>query len=290
MIGSDKHQKNKDKDKGSSMKRKMKKTKRNKQGKSNQVRPSFGITCFSEYVDIGVTNYMKCNTTDLINDPIRTGCSSLSTTSGFNGVTPLNELECRSISEDERVAARCCQPTPNTKYENSTWRTHVSRVRMVGATCLSVGCNDNQILTGCAGAQSADDGFGGVQLSKKQQCKVQKNGDEDALLVHAICTEQEDPDFELKCQTVTADKAEYDGTEWLSTVQCPASSVMFDCGSFLEDRINECTFSLTNHNDDALSGEYYYWQHSEVNKGKVYCKAVGDSEKVRAQATCCKLA
>ena len=137
-------------------------------------------------------------------------------------------------------------------------------------------------------AQSEPFGLGGVQMTKQQQCKVQKNGDEKALMVHAICTEQIKSDYTLNCQFVKAKDAKKgdDESDYLSSVQCPAGTVMFDCSSFLQDRIDECTFSITQ-NIDSLIGEYYFWQQTETNKGKVYCRAVGSSAKVRSQATCC---
>jgi hypothetical protein len=70
---------------------------------------------------------------------------------------------------------------------------------------------------------------------------------------------------------------------YYSEVQCPIDTGMFDCTSYLRGRIEECAAS---DNLDSLFGEFYY---KDQPRSKVTCRAVGGSDKVRAQATCCEL-
>merc|ERR1712019_152425 len=71
--------------------------------------------------------------------------------------------------------------------------------------------------------------------------------------------------------------------DYVSSVQCPVEYTMFDCSSYLEGTIGEC---MNSDNEDVLYGEYYF---REKLRSKSYCKAVGETADVRAQAVCCGL-
>jgi len=286
-------------DYGSGMSTKRQRKKEGKDKFSNQNRPTFGISCYTEYTEVGVTNSNMCNPTRKIANPIRTGCSSLSAGGELSGVTMVNEFECASPNENERVSARCCQPTPDTEYVSSAWSV-TAREKKKKDTCLDIGCHDGEVLTGCSGTSTgkgkkseeeeleADYGmapmsaFGGTKLFKNE-CTVQQSGT-DTLFVQAMCAKQEeDATFSLDCQAVNAEGALREGDDFVSSVQCPVDYTMFDCSSFHETAIGMCVDS---DNTDQLFGEYYF---KEKAKSKAFCKAVSESAEVRAQAICCGL-
>jgi len=257
-----------------------------------QSRPTYGISCYTEYTEVGVTNSNMCNPTRKISNPIRTGCSSLSAGGVFSGVSMADEFACVSSNENERVSARCCQPTPKTDYATSGW-TVSSREKKRTDTCVDIGCHDGEVLTGCAGASTdmgleADYGmsssasaFGGTKMFKNE-CNVQQSGSE-SLLVQAMCAKQSNPTYTLSCQAVSAEDALMENDDYVSSVQCPVEYTMFDCSSYLEGTIGEC---MKSDNEDVLYGEYYF---REKLRSKSYCKAVGETADVRAQAVCCGL-
>ena len=210
------------------------------------------------------------------------------------GVSAENDLECTSTSSSERVSARCCQPTPNTEYENSAWLMSTSGAEHYEAKCLHVGCREGDVLTGCSGAQSEESAFGGAQMSQNE-CNVQRNGVDGSLVVEGLCAQQPDSEYSLTCDSIIGGDAELneDG-QYVSSAQCGGSLVMFDCSSFIGNgRMDQCDEKNNNNllnrnvfNEDTLFGEYYY---RETLQSKVMCKAVGNSANVKAQATCCKL-
>ena len=160
-------------------------------------------------------------------------------------------------------------------------------------TCLNIGCHDGEVLTGCAGSQSENEVYGGTKLFKNE-CNVQRKSAHGDLVVNAMCAKQMDTDYTLDCQAVHAHGAEMMGGDYVSTVQCPVEYTMFDCNSFMDDRIGECSGSQNllsaeyhgSSDDSLLSGEYYY---RSKKRSKYVCKAVGASDAVRAQAVCCGL-
>merc|ERR1712228_723931 len=107
------------------------------------------------------------------------------------------------------------------------------------------------------------------------------------VVANAMCAKQSGGDYVLDCQAVNSDSSymapKDTGVGYGSKVQCPVDYVMFDCSAFVEGVIDECSATS---NDDFLTGEFYY---KEKKRSKSYCKALGDSEYVRAQAVCCGL-
>jgi len=151
--------------------------------------------------------------------------------------------------------------------------------------CTSVGCASNHALIGCTGTSISSgqySEFGGVQ-NNGNVCRAQRNNLDGSMTVGAMCASQPEDGHQLKCASVYAMTAKAEGPKHVSSVQCPVETVMFDCTSYLRGRIEDCADS---ENTDYLFGEYYY---KKRRKSKVYCKAVGSSDKVRAQATCCEL-
>ena len=153
------------------------------------------------------------------------------------------------------------------------------------AGCLSVGCGRDQDLIGCTAAQSDMSGIGGVQ-NMGNVCTAQRYGDDGDLSVSAMCADQPLDGHELRCESVASMDAEKDDDSgnYVSSVQCPVKTVMFDCNSFLNGRTSDCTTPSAN--TGSLFGECYY---KKRKKSKVYCIATGDNKSVRAQATCCEL-
>jgi len=247
-----------------------------------------GITCYSVYAAGGRSvGAQKCLPTRRISNPIRTGCSAYD---GFDfvGSRVDGDIGCASDSSTANVAARCCQPTPNTEYEGADWVVSVQTVEDADEGCASVGCAPNHASIGCTAntvESKSDPGyseFGGVQ-NDANACRAQRNKLNGGMTVGAMCASQPVDGHKLKCEAVYSMTAVRSFPSYYSEVQCPTDTVMFDCTSYLRGRIEDCADS---ENTDRLYGEYYY---KDRPKSKVFCKAIGGSDKVRAQATCCEL-
>jgi len=158
--------------------------------------------------------------------------------------------------------------------------------------CLSVGCTGNQDLIGCYG-EASEGPLGGIQ-NDGNVCRAQRgassyveaDGPSSAnLVVGALCADQPQDGHTLKCQKAEAMSAELnDDGKYVSSVQCERGTVMFDCNSFLRGPIDSCHAFSTN--EHTLFGENY---RLVTRKSKIYCDAFGDSQSVRAGATCCAL-
>merc|ERR1712130_168382 len=150
----------------------------------------------------------------------------------------------------ERVTARCCQPRPGTDYEEYS--------------------------------------FGGAQIISNTECRAQREGKNGVISADAICADQpEESDYDLRCMATNSDNAYYDNDfgVYISNVQCPKGTAMFDCTSFIKGRTEDCGGDPSLQNDEILMGEYY---RKDTKKSKVYCEAKADTDKVRVQATCCE--
>jgi len=253
-----------------------------------QNRPSASITCFTQYSETGNTNAQKCLSTRKIDNPIRTGCSARhqkAAFSLFSGAFPVGTTGCESTSRDDIVSARCCQPTPDSEYEGADWAVNaVTNVLSSEAGCISVGCEHSQVSIGCSIKQSGlNSGLGGVQ-NEGNVCKGQRYGNIGDLSVGAMCADQPQDGHTLRCESVMSMDAKLNGETYESKVQCPIGTVMFDCNSFLNGRMSDCTEPSANTGE--LFGEYYY---KKRRRSKVFCMANGDNQSLRAQATCCEL-
>lgn len=259
------------------------------EGKKNKIqnRPSRAITCYTAYSDFGETDVQHCEPTKKISNPIRTGCSSLSDvdlSAGVTGAVPVGANGCASAVQTERVSARCCQPTPGCGYESSAWTVSPAESSSSELGCTSAKCETGQSLIGCSGSTTEMSEFGGVQ-NNGNECRGQRNGADGDLKIGAMCADQPEGSAELKCQYVDAmdsQLADHLGN-YISQVECPVKTVMFDCNSFLNGRIDNCA---TSSNTATLFGEYYL---KFMPKMKVQCTASANSQSVRAQATCCEL-
>jgi len=188
------------------------------------------------------------------------------------------------------VAARCCQPTPDTEYEGADWVVSIqTEVDEDALGCVSTeSCGHNQAMIGCTGNVVKDDEvtedtmYGGVQ-NDGNTCRAQSSNMLGGMTVGAMCASQPEDGHQLKCEAVYSMTATRQFPSYYSEVQCPIDTVMFDCTSYLRGRIEDCSDS---ENTDNLYGEYYY---KDRPKSKVVCKEIGGSDKVRAQATCCEL-
>lgn len=271
-------------------------------GGSNQNRPSRGITCYTKYSVRGNTNAQKCLGAGKIVNSIRTGCSSLNFKSELSGVITVGTTGCESPNPKDMVTARCCQPTPGTEFENAAWVVTTPEVTNKTTPCAAVGCVGNQDLVGCYG-KVAGAPIGGVQ-NDGNKCRAQRgaapydveadesaapmqpdSGSSSELLVGALCADQPQDGHTLKCQkTESLSAALNDDGKYVSSVQCDQGAVMFDCNSFLRGPIDSC--AALSANGHKLFGENYRLVR---RRSKIYCDAFGDSQAVRAGATCCEL-
>merc|ERR1712154_196788 len=233
------------------------------------MRKSVGITCYTMYSEVGDTANQKCEPTKTIKKPIRTGCSSLGSGTDIMGVAAFGDLACKSKSENERVSARCCQPTPDTRYKRSGFAVTAVQYQEGDNMCTSVECpNDDDVMVGCGGTTSAS-GFGGAQVSigSADICKVQAmgGGRDGFVTADALCAAQPTRgNYNLQCRSYMSGGSIATSDGFSSSIQCPKGKVMFDCTSFIQRRMEECdnTKSFLLHADggmdtsnDVLNGE-----------------------------------
>lgn len=256
-------------------------------------RKSIGITCYTEYREFGKTGNQKCKPTRKIAHPIRTGCSSLGSGLDILGTFPMGSDACRSHSEHERISARCCQPTPGTVYEDASFVvSHQFETEETGK-CASTECGAEEIMVACQGSlseskksESVASGFGGALTVSNSECRVQRDGGEGSITADALCAAQPaSDDFNLRCFAVNSGDAIADEDGFVSSVQCPRGKVMFDCTSYINRRTDDCDGEPVLESEDLLNGEYFFKANP---RSKVFCEGVGDSNKVRVQATCCE--
>lgn len=263
------------------------------------MRKSFGITCYNMYTEVGTTNVQSCepNTSKDVTKPIRTGCSSLGSGTDITGSVPFGPLGCKAKSANERVTARCCQPTPNTRYKRSSFKVSIATNQEMDDKCTSVTCpNADDQLVGCSGSTSAT-GWGGAQADGDGVCRTQsqQGGINGFVTANAMCAAQPTKgNYNLRCRQYNSGGSIATSDGFSSSIQCPKGNVMFDCTAFIQRRMEECdgTKSFLLHEEgnmdtsnDVLNGEYYF---KETKASKAFCEGVGDSDKVRVQAICCQ--
>merc|ERR1712129_105199 len=109
---------------------------------------------------------------------------------------------------------------------------------------------------GCQGSISASkketvsaSGFGGALTVSNSECKVQRDGAFGSVSADALCAAQPVAgNFNLRCFAVNSGEAKEES-------------------------------------NDFLNGEYFF---KASPRSKVVCEGVGDSNKVRVQASCCE--
>ena len=182
-------------------------------------------------------------------------------------------------------------------YKKSSYK--VSIKSSTEEKCTSVTCSDDEIMVGCQGS-TKQSGLSGAQTISNSECKVHSSMADGKVTADALCASQpKKGDFELLCFAYNSDSSEEAADGFISSMQCPPGKVMFDCTAFVisndECDADDLLLDSDYHHggdgaddsaddDDVLNGEYYF---KETKKSKVLCEGVGDSQKVRVQATCC---